>query len=158
MKRARRVAAISCDVAHDLAERWPSLADKISAIPLAASTQLDRAAWDAAEAQRPAEPVLFYPATVSPHKGHATLLTAARALRDQARKFRVCLSGHGTEALSEPPMITGYGYASRSCVEMLYRQSCAVVLPSLFEGFGLPLAEALAHGTPVICSDLPILP
>lgn len=38
-----------------------------------------------------------------------------------------------------------------------YNAAAAFVYPSLFEGFGLPLLEAMASGTPVICSDAPSL-
>lgn len=38
----------------------------------------------------------------------------------------------------------------------LYREAVAVVLPSLYEGFGLPIVEALSAGTPVLCSDIPV--
>jgi len=156
MRRAQRVIAISCDVRADLVQRWPDLAEKITAIPLAASARLDLEAWQAVEARRPSEPIFYYPATVSPHKGHDTLLSATRDLRARGREFRLFFSGHGTEALTEPPLIAGLGYASAKRVEELYLQSSAVVLPSRYEGFGLPLAEALAYGTPVICSDLSV--
>ena len=38
----------------------------------------------------------------------------------------------------------------------LYRNAVAVILPSLYEGFGLPIVEALVAGTPVLCSDIPV--
>jgi len=38
----------------------------------------------------------------------------------------------------------------------LYRSACALVLPSLYEGFGLPIIEAMSQRLPVICSDLPV--
>lgn len=154
--KSQRVVAISQEVARDLAQRWPVYAEKVSAIPLAASVRLERERWCAADAQRPAEPVFYYPATVSPHKGHDTLLAAAGRLRESGRAFRLFLSGHGTDRLSAEPDIVGLGYASSQKVEECYLQATAVVLPSRYEGFGLPLAEALAHGTPVICSDLPV--
>ncbi|HEX4085570.1 MAG TPA: glycosyltransferase, partial [Chthoniobacteraceae bacterium] len=40
-------------------------------------------------------------------------------------------------------------------VEKLVAQASCIVLPSTYEGFGLPLAEALSFGKPVICSDIP---
>jgi glycosyltransferase involved in cell wall biosynthesis len=161
MLRAKNIVAISRDVADDLALRWPALEGKILEIPLAASVQVRR--YPGAP---PAEPCFYYPATVAPHKGHAILLAAVRLLCERGLHFRVILSGHGTDALAATAgaanaalfqfrTVHGLGYVDAATVEKTYLQASAVVLPSLCEGFGLPLAEALAHGTPVICSDLP---
>ncbi|MGH3990960.1 MAG: glycosyltransferase family 4 protein, partial [Pseudonocardiaceae bacterium] len=43
-------------------------------------------------------------------------------------------------------------------LERLYRASACVVFPSLYEGFGLPVLEAMARGVPVACSDRSSLP
>ncbi len=48
------------------------------------------------------------------------------------------------------------GYVDDARLAALYRHALAVVCPSLYEGFGLPLVEALAMGTPVVASDIPV--
>ena len=48
------------------------------------------------------------------------------------------------------------GYVEDDALAALYRGALAVVCPSLYEGFGLPLIEALAAGTPVVASDIPV--
>ena len=50
------------------------------------------------------------------------------------------------------------GYVSDRELEWLYRNCFALVYPSLFEGFGMPVLEAMALGAPVICSDTTSLP
>jgi glycosyltransferase involved in cell wall biosynthesis len=57
--------------------------------------------------------------------------------------------------LSDRVVITGF--VSDSVLGGLYRGASAFVLPSLFEGFGMPAAEALALRTPTLVSDLPVL-
>ncbi len=49
-----------------------------------------------------------------------------------------------------------YGPASRGELNNLYKNTVALVFPSLMEGFGLPGLEAMANGCPVICSDIPV--
>ncbi len=49
------------------------------------------------------------------------------------------------------------GYTPSELLPALYRSAAALVLPSLDEGFGFPVLEALASGTPVLCSDIPAL-
>jgi glycosyltransferase involved in cell wall biosynthesis len=160
MLRAENVVVISRDVASDVAACWPELAGKIVVIPLAASIRAERAADSL-----PSEPCFYYPATVSSHKGHAVLLEAARLLRARGLRFRLILSGHGTDTLARNACTTHrslftsgivrtLGYTDFATVERSYLQASAVVLPSFYEGFGLPLSEALAYGTPVICSNL----
>ncbi len=49
------------------------------------------------------------------------------------------------------------GYVSAGELAALYRGAAVVVLPSLYEGFGLPAIEALSAGAPLVCSDIPAL-
>ena len=53
--------------------------------------------------------------------------------------------------------ITTLPFLSRPVLASLYRRAAIVVLPSAREGFGLPIIEAMACGTPVLCSDIPVL-
>jgi glycosyltransferase involved in cell wall biosynthesis len=47
------------------------------------------------------------------------------------------------------------GYLPDSALPGLYRYSRALVFPSLYEGFGIPLVEAMSQGAPIICSNIP---
>ena len=128
--------------------------------------------------------VFFCPAGADGHKNHLTLFRACAELLRKGFEFEVVLTGFGTEyfnggKLNGSPSssletavqrardflhdhaslfgtrIKALGYIDRHEVNTLYQRASAVVLPSLFEGFGLPLIEALQNGTPVICSDIP---
>lgn len=63
----------------------------------------------------------------------------------------------GVQALDDPT-IRMLGYFSAEQLPLLYGSAEAFVLPSLAEGFGLPVLEALACGTPVICSNTTAMP
>jgi glycosyltransferase involved in cell wall biosynthesis len=51
-----------------------------------------------------------------------------------------------------------FGYLSDDELDRLYAKAYAFVFPSFFEGFGLPVIEAMAKGTPVLCSDTSSIP
>jgi len=113
---------------------------------------------------RPPEPVLLCPATTHPHKNHARLLNCFRQFSAAHPEWQLVLTGVGgfaDNAVRE--QIARLGLATRVRIlgwlprEELYRwfeRAGAVVYPSTFEGFGLPVVEALAAGIPVACSDI----
>jgi glycosyltransferase involved in cell wall biosynthesis len=160
MLRATNVIAISREVATDIKSNWPGLTGKITVIPLAASAETSPAQLSPSD-----EACFYYPATVSLHKGHAKLLQAAEIVAERGLHFKLLLTGHGTDTLAgkasaaqvklfKTGIVQGLGYTDLQTVERCYLRAWAVLLPSLYEGFGLPLAESIAHGTSVICSDL----
>lgn len=108
-------------------------------------------------------PYVYYPATSFAHKNHARLLAAFRdfQLRNPHLSARLVLSGQRSPELNrllkDPQLaqnVLHSGYLSRAEVAAVYRECRAVVIPSLFEGFGMPLIEGLGYGRPVFCSDL----
>ncbi|HSF91418.1 MAG TPA: glycosyltransferase, partial [Paracoccaceae bacterium] len=56
---------------------------------------------------------------------------------------------------AKPDNVQEVGAVPQDALEALWAQAYALVMPSLVEGFGLPVAEALARGVPVIASDIP---
>lgn len=111
----------------------------------------------------------------SPHKNLGALVEAwAQLIRDE--KFRDVglvfagdyetdsfFSGHATltrqiEKLGLREKVTFTGFAPDDDLTHLYNAASALVFPSLEEGFGLPLIEAMSCGTPVICSNRGSLP
>lgn len=88
--------------------------------------------------------------------GRKNLAAVAAATRSMSAPPRVVAAGEVREGCREP----GIEYAGRiSDLTMaeLYRGAAALLFPSLYEGFGLPLLEAMACGTPVIASTDPAL-
>lgn len=113
------------------------------------------------------ERYIYYPANDWPHKNHDMLLIALRLLAVEGEKAPAAVfSGARVEPGSRLPQLAGQlgveavhlGYLPGSDVPALYQGAEMVVFPSLFEGFGMPLLEAMAAGTPVAASQTTSIP
>jgi glycosyltransferase involved in cell wall biosynthesis len=102
----------------------------------------------------PSSYVLFV-GTLEPRKDVRTLLAAHALLPDAPPLVLVGPPGWG-EQVDVSGAVTP-GYLGDDALRPLVAGAAALVLPSRDEGFGLPLLEALAAGTPVVASDLPVL-
>ncbi len=112
---------------------------------------------------------LFYPAHTWPHKNHR-LIFQALAILKQTRRISIDLVCSGapkeahqdlvklSESLGIQEQFRFLGYCPRPEIPALYKGATALVLPSLFEGFGMPVLEAMQSGCPVICSNATSLP
>lgn len=112
-----------------------------------------------------ARPVVLTVATNLPHKNLAAVLDAL-ALIAPARRPLLVAVGFQTDSQSlrfraRTAGVEGdvrlLGFRSTEELEGLYRLASCVVVPSLYEGFGLPVLEAMVRGVPVACSDIPAL-
>lgn len=106
--------------------------------------------------------VLVFPAITHPHKGHQFLLEVMRWHWDDPDLRLVLLGGAGAAEAEVAAAITKLGLERRvvrpgrvpdSHRDGLISLADALVFPSEYEGFGAPVVEAMALGTPVICSD-----
>ena len=110
-----------------------------------------------------AEPYLLYVGNLLPHKNLLRLLDALAILRRRQR-CRLIIRGEGrpaytrslqerVETLGLGEAVTFLGYSTDARLRDLYSRAACLVLPSLGEGFGLPVLEAMACGTPVVTSN-----
>ncbi|HEX7096315.1 MAG TPA: glycosyltransferase family 1 protein [Acidimicrobiales bacterium] len=115
-----------------------------------------------------ATPFFVYPAITYRHKNHATLLDAYAALHRSRPDVRLVLTGgEGPEEAAVRARIDALGIAKsvvrtgripRSDLDALIAHATALVFPSRYEGFGIPVLEAMAAGCPVIAADATSLP
>ncbi len=107
---------------------------------------------------------ILYVGGAGPNKNLERLLAAVRQLQNDHGPELV-LAGDGNwdrEDLrraigdEQPAWIRLSGYVTDDQLATLYRGAATTVVPSLHEGFGLPVLEALACGTPLACSEIPV--
>jgi glycosyltransferase involved in cell wall biosynthesis len=99
------------------------------------------------------EPFLLYPARAWPHKNHAMLFEAFARVRRRRPELELVLTGGGQDGLSLPAGVRRRGIVSVEELATLYRRAAAVVFPSRYEGFGLPVLEAMASGCSVVAAS-----
>jgi alpha-1,3-rhamnosyl/mannosyltransferase len=113
---------------------------------------------DAGPSARRALPYLLTVATLEPRKNLGTLVEAFSLLADsQLEVLVVGGSGWGEQPALDRPGVVRLGRVSDEELARFYRGAEAVVYPSRFEGFGMPITEAMASGAPVVASSHPSL-
>jgi glycosyltransferase involved in cell wall biosynthesis len=171
-QRARRILAISHSTKRDLVELLGIDPDKIDVTPLGYDRQLYRplaAEEIQAFRQRKGLPERFwlFLGTLEPRKNLVTLIRAYAALPASERLPLILAGGQGwqTDAIFAAIEQSGAqdsihlpGYIPADELALWYNAAETFFYPSVFEGFGLPVLEAMACGTPVITSDVSALP
>jgi glycosyltransferase involved in cell wall biosynthesis len=169
-RMADRVITISEFSRRTLIEHHRLPPARVSVVYLCAD---ERYARSAEVARPPVAPLparfILYPANLWKHKNHELLLRALRRLRQERRlRLDLVLTGFGQDA-SSPIMavaeahgvrdqVHALGYLAVEELAYLYRRAEMLVFPSLFEGFGMPLVEAMAAGCPVVAARATSIP
>ncbi len=112
------------------------------------------------------ERFVLYVGTIEPRKNLPALFTAFSSLQDPTPNLKLVIAGktgwlteetfERAKALGDSVIFTGY--VADADLAALYTLAELLVLPSIYEGFGLPVLEAMACGTPVACSNVSSLP
>jgi glycosyltransferase involved in cell wall biosynthesis len=148
VKRASHVFAISERTKRDLVELYGTQAEKITVTPLAPDAEFKPAQQH--------DSFLLFVSAIEPRKQPLDAIDAANAV---GRKLVVVGPKKDAELAAELQRRGAdvRGYVPKSELVRLYQSAACLVFPSRYEGFGLPVVEAMACGTPVVAAPEPAL-
>lgn len=171
---AERVLTLSLHAKKSIVEHLGVEAEKVIAVHLGAdevfAQEQTQADIDRCLAKYPVkEPYFYFPANTWPHKNHRALFEALALLRAQRGDCpNVLLTGSDVNAveaektelvrLGIDDKVHFLGYVPREDMPQLYHHALGLVFPSQFEGFGIPLVEAMCCECPIISSSATSLP
>lgn len=169
IRQARMVLCDSLFIRGEVRAVFQVTADKLGVVPIGISASFSPAS--AADKERFARSqglsnYLLYVGTWKPWKNVERLLDAFDMVRQSGYTGRLVLAGKAaryqldlTERIQQlAPHVMLLGAVSENDLPALYSAADVLVMPSLYEGFGLPVLEAMACGTPVIVSQAGPLP
>ena len=148
VRRARHVFAISARTKRDLVELYGTPEEKVTVTPLAPDPEY-----------RPGgkhDSFLLFVSAIEPRKQPLKAIEAANAV---GRKLVVVGPPKDPELTAELARRGAdvRGYVPKAELVRLYQSAACLVFPSRYEGFGLPVVEAMACGTPVVAAPEPAL-
>ena len=176
IERADHLIADSGHTALDLEERWGHLAGRISVVQGAVDHERFRRVSDPKALQTVREkyaigdgPYIFALSTLEPRKNYERLIRAFHAARrDSDLQHRLVIGGKkgwlfegifaAVRELGLEEEVNFPGFVADADLPALYSAAAFFAYPSLYEGFGLPIIESLACGTPVLTADNSCLP
>lgn len=176
VRAADHIFADSEATKHDLQRLLDVPAEKITTVYVGSDPQFRPLAGPEREAARaaleragvPPGPYLLIVGNLEPRKNHVGLLRAFARLRRRGAPHRLVVAGkrgwlyepifETVAALGLDHAVTFLDFFPDPLLPALYACADLFVLPSFYEGFGIPLLEAMSSGTPAIVADRPSLP
>jgi glycosyltransferase involved in cell wall biosynthesis len=171
-RQARRVVAISQSTKDDVVRLLGVPADRVDVVRPSLESRFQppaAAAVAAFRAQRGLpERFILFTGTLEPRKNLGTLLEAYAASVPPVGDLPLVIAGgkgwfyrtifETVQRLGLEKRVLFPGFVSSAELPLWYGAADLFVYPSVYEGFGLPVLEALACGTPVVCSNTSSLP
>jgi glycosyltransferase involved in cell wall biosynthesis len=159
-RRSRILIAVSETTKADIMRFYSINEDRIHVVHHGVEEEFFRIA----ELRTNTEPFLLCASTLHPHKNLETLIRAFEEFHGNHPEFRLVITGlrgFHTETLEKliaelncGGRVELKGWIARSDLYTLFGRAHSFIYPSVFEGFGLPVIEAMAAGVPLACSDI----
>lgn len=167
ISRADHIIAISENTRKDIIEHYNLSPEKVTTVYLAGG--FDEAIINATEVpemkKTPQQYILFVGSRIGYKNFHSFVREVAPVIRQQ--NISLVVAGGGAMSAAEQGFIkeldiadrvVSFSHASDKLLAQLYSKALAFIFPSLYEGFGLPVLEAMQCGCPVLLSDNSSLP
>lgn len=162
VKKAKAVFAVSRATEKDLHQAMPVSVKKTIVTPLAARPMAASAAIRAADANPTPDNYMLFVGTLEPRKNLHRLLRAWQSLGHDVRgKTKLCVVGATgwmvdelVRDLAAEDSVRFVGHVDDSELALLLTNARALLYPSLYEGFGLPVVEAMRLGVPVLTANV----
>ena len=155
LRRARSILTVSEAVRREIIAHFGMPEEMVRAIPLAASS----AFYPVPETIAPPAPYFLFVGTLEPRKNLPALIEAWSETREETGA-ELWIAGRRRgdfKRIDERPGMKLLGEVPDAELPALYSSALAFVYPSLYEGFGLPVLEAMQCGCPVITSNDPAI-
>lgn len=161
--QAKAIVCVSQATADQVSSRFPAATGRITAVPNGVSPEW----FDIPPAGGRHDPYLLFVGSLKPHKNLKLLLQAFASILEKV-PHRLVLAGRMDGLRTGDPdsvrmaatlgdRVELTGLIPDEALRSLVAGADALILPSLYEGFGLPALEAMAAGTPVVASSIPAL-
>jgi glycosyltransferase involved in cell wall biosynthesis len=161
LRRARRIATVSRTTADDLLRIFPALRGKLEVIPNGFDRPNGDMICNCSAANQSGLPYVVMLGAHRPRKNLTLAVAAVRHAREAGTPMCLYITGNihpcFRSILAESgEMIKPVGVLPKQEVMCILRNAHALLFPSLYEGFGFPILEAMAVRCPVIALDTPI--
>lgn len=163
VRQATRIATIS-EVSRADIEKYLGRAHGVDLVPLAASAPQAQSATPAVPPMPTDRPYVFSAGNRMRHKNLEAIVSALAIIPEPVRPRFAVTGLRGEDELARlaadlgiESYVHSFGWVEPETLEALYAGASAYVCASSFEGFGLPILEAMQRGCPVISNDIPVL-
>ena len=161
---SRQLVTVSENSRCDILEVYGVPADRVQVVRHGVEPAFSRLCEDPGLTRPIEHPYLLSVSTIHPHKNWGRWLEAYQKLSAEGLPHHLVIAGlEGNysrelsvlmEATTLRERVHVTGWLARSALLALFKFADALVFPSTFEGFGMPVLEAMAAGVPVACSDI----